>query len=284
MVALGWQLAATACWAQVTVQVTLEQQEFMPSESLVAIVRITNFSGQKLQLGLTPDWLRFNIANHDGSIVTKLGDAPVLGGFTLDTSEVATKRVEVAPYFDLSTPGEYDLSAVVRIPQWSQDFTSPPRRFSIIRGTRLAEQQFGVPDSATGPDGRPEMRKYILSEASYLTHPRLYVRVTDLPETRVFSVTSIAPMVSFSHPEFQLDRAGNLHVLHQTGARAFSYCVINPAGQIVMRQIYEYTKTRPVLRAAADGKIVVRGGARRPTRADIPPPAPRTNAVAPAQP
>jgi hypothetical protein len=130
------------------------------------------------------------------------------------------------------------------------------------------------------------MRKYALSEATYLTQFKLYVRVTDLPETHVFRVTPIAPMVSFSRPEAQVDRFSNLHVLHQTGAHVFSYCVVDPEGQIILRQMYDYTDTRPTLRVNPEGKIFVSGGARRVTRADIPPadrPA-QSNVTAPIKP
>jgi hypothetical protein len=38
----------------------------------------------------------------------------------------------------------------------------------------------------------------------------------------------------------------------------------------VLRQTYDYTATRPVLRANDEGRIFVAGGARRMTASDIP--------------
>jgi hypothetical protein len=138
---LAWGLASnTSSWAQVKVEVALDQQEYLPNESLVASVRITNLSGQKLLLGDDPHWLRFSIEGREGAVTPRLGDAPVLGEFSLESSQVATKLVELAPYFDLSLPRRYQLTAVVRVARWGQEFASRPQDFSIIRGTKFWEQ------------------------------------------------------------------------------------------------------------------------------------------------
>ncbi|MHB8523043.1 MAG: hypothetical protein ACYDH9_20120 [Limisphaerales bacterium] len=263
---------AGSCLAQVKVAVALDQEQYMPNESLVAIVRVTNLSGQKLQLGKDAGWLKFFIEAQDGEVVAKMAEVPVRGEFLLESSQVATKRVDLVPYYDLSIARRYRVSAVVKVAQWDQEFASEPKEFDIIHGTKFWEQEFGVPNSAAGANGRPEMRKYIVSEATYLKRLRLYVRVTDPTETRVFRVLPISSMVSFSRPEVQVDRLSNLHVLHQTGARAFSYCVVNPDGDVITRETHEYTNTRPTLRVGQDGKISVSGGERRVTQADIPPP------------
>ena len=116
------------------------------------------------------------------------------------------------------------------------------------------------------------MRKYILQQAVYLKQMKLYLRLTDATGTTVFKVFPIAPMVSFSQPEAQVDQLSNLHVLSQIGARSFRYCIINPEGNVVTQQTYDYAKTRPVLRATLDGKISVAGGVQRLSSTDLPSP------------
>src|SRR6266404_7912813 len=91
-------------WAQVTVEVTQQQEQFLPGESLPTAVRITNRSGQTLRLGGEEDWLTFSIESREGTVVSKTGDAPVVGEFTLESSKVATKRVDLTPYFSLTQP------------------------------------------------------------------------------------------------------------------------------------------------------------------------------------
>src|SRR5205085_11581182 len=85
--------------AQVRGEVTLDQEHFLPGEGLPAAVRVTNRSGQTLHLGGQADWLTFSIESRDGQIVIKNADPPVLGEFTLDSSKVATKVVDLSPYF-----------------------------------------------------------------------------------------------------------------------------------------------------------------------------------------
>ena len=264
-------------FAQVSVEAVPAQDQFLPGEALTVAVRVTNLSGKSLHLG-DAGWLKLSVESKDGFIVSKLGDVPVQGEFTLDSSKVAIKRVDLSPAFSLIRAGRYNVTATVRIKDWDQEFTSPPAEFNIIQGVKLWEQNFGVPDKTTTT---PEVRKYALQQANYLKHLKLYVRITDADDSRVFKVIAIGSMVSVSQPQPLMDKFSNLHVLWQTGARAFAYRVVNPDGEVIVRQTYDYTATRPKLRANDDGKIIVAGGGRRLTRDDLPAdqiPAP-TNAV-----
>ena len=257
--------------AQVAVNLTLEQEQFLPSEALPVTVHVVNRSGQPLHLGADPNWLTFSVESADSFIVTKQSDPPVQGEFNLDSSQVATKRVDLAPYFVMSRPGRYRITATVRIKDWGTEVSSPPCSFDVINGAKLWSQVFGLPLPAGVTNSQPEVRKYTLEEANYLrSQLRMYVRVSDESGTRVFKVRPIGPMVSFSQPEPQLDRFSNLHVLYQSGAATFTYSVINPNGDIVLQEIYDYLKVRPRLRADDDGNIVVYGGVRRVKPAGMP--------------
>ena len=258
--------------AQVTVSLTLDQDQFLPGEALPVAVHITNQSGQSLHLGTDPDWLTFSVEAENDFIVIKNSDPPVLGEFTLDSSQVATKRVDLEPCFDLKQAGHYRIIASVRIKDWNTEITSPPRGFDVIDGAKLWSQVFGVPLPAGVSNRPPEVRKYTLEEANYLhSQLRLYVRVTDEVGAIVFKVRAIGPMVSFSQPEEQLDRFSNLHVLYQSGASSFLYTIINPKGDLVRQEVYDYFDSRPRLRVGNDGSITVSGGVRRVKSQDIPP-------------
>lgn len=265
-----WLASLVGALGQVTVEVVLEQEQFLPGESLLVAARITNRSGQTLRLGGEDDWLSFAVESRDGFVVAKTGDPPVKGAFELESSKRATKRVDLAPHFNLAREGRYTVRATVRIPQWELQYASDPRPFDIIRGARLWEREFGVPQTAT-TNAPPELRKYILQQANYLKNQlKLYLRLTDPSETRVFRVFAIGPMVSFGRPEPQVDSQSNLHVLYQYGKTAFNYTVVNPDGDILLRQTYESGTTRPRLQVDAEGRIGVTGGVRRVTADDLP--------------
>ena len=252
----------------VRIDLVLDQEQFLASENVHIAVRITNRSGQDLQLGKEVDWLTFTIDGKEHYVVSQLGDVPVQGEFSLASSKTGTKRVNLTPYFDFRPTGRYQVTALVKVPQWGKEIASAPISFDIIKGTKLMEFDFGIPVKKGNTNAQPEMRKYILQQAIYLSQMRLYLRLTDAVESAVFRVFPIAPMVSFSRPEAQVDGLSNLHVLHQTGAKSFNYSVINPDGEMVTRETYDYSTSRPVLRPGANGKISVVGGLLRATLAD----------------
>jgi len=269
---------AFAPWvsAQVSLDLALDQDQFLPGESLMLGVRITNFSGQTLHLGKDSDWLQITIEGRDNYVVPTTADLPVRGEFDVESSKVVTRRVDVAPYFALAGPGRYTVSATVKLKDWDKELISKPKAFDVIAGTTLWEQDVGVSVAATS-NRPPEVRKYALQQAIHLKQMKLYVRVTDQAGSRVFRVFPIGPLISFSSPEHQIDKSSNLHVLYQIGAKSFNYSVINPEGKLLIRQTHEYSDTRPILRMDGKGRIYVGGGNRRVSSDDLPLPLDTSN-------
>jgi hypothetical protein len=258
--------------AQVSVEVTLEQEQFLPGEPLIAAVRISNRSGQTLHLGDDDRWLAISIEQKNGPIVPKLADVPVRGPFTVESSKRATKRVDLAPCFALTEPGRYEITATVQIKELGSEAVNLPKAFNIIEGARLWEQDFGVPLSKTGT-GAPEVRKYILQQANYLKGQlRLYLRITDASGSKAIKTVPVGLALSFSNPEPRLDKDSNLHLLYQSWARTFSYVVYSPEGELTLRQTYDFNETRPRFSVDGEGAMSVVGGLRRVTQNDVPEP------------
>jgi hypothetical protein len=254
--------------AQVDVELSLDQNEFLPSESLPLAVKITNRSGQQLHLGADANWLTFDVEAADGFVVIKNAEVPVTGAFDLETAQLAIKRVDLQPYFSLTKPGRYHVTATLRIKAWGVEIASAPKSFDVITGAKLWAQDFGVP---SGTNAAPDVRKYTLEQANYLKEQlRLYVQVSDPAEAVVYKVSALGPMVSFSHPEAQVDRHSRLNVLWQTGAQTFSYAVVNPDGSVASTDYYENYFSRPRLTITNDGDVAVVGGTRRPRPSELP--------------
>lgn len=254
--------------AQVTVDLSLNQDQFLPSESIPLTVKITNLSGQQLHLGAEPDWLTFNVESADGFVVIKSSEVPVLGKFDLDSSQIGIKRVDLQPYFSMTKPGRYRVTATLRIKAWAAEISSAPKHFDVVSGAPLWSQNFGVPD---GTNAAPEVRKYTLEKANYLKEQlRLYVQVSDPDVQEVFKVSALGPMVSFSHPEAQVDRLSRLNVLWQTGAQWWTYALVNPDGTIAREDTYDNFYSRPRLAVNANGDVLVAGGTRRPKPTEMP--------------
>ncbi len=253
--------------AQVTVEVTMNQEQFLPGEALPVAVKIINQSGRQLHFGAAADWLTFSVESVEGFVVNRKSEVAVQGEFELESSQMGTKRVDIAPGFIISKPGRYKVTATLRNYELSAPIVSAAKTFDVITGAKLWNQEFGLPAT----NGLPEMRKFALEQASYLhAQMRLYVQVSDATESRIFTTVPLGATVSFSRPEAQVDRTSVLHVLWQSGAQSFSYCTVSPDGAILSRDTYGDESSRPRLRVNETGDVVIVGGAKRPKPEALP--------------
>jgi hypothetical protein len=236
----------------------------------MAAVRIINSSGRTLKLGDQPGWLRFVVRSSNGFDVAHRGDPPVLGAFAVPNSGRGTRRVDIAPYFDMGKADRYLVTAVVRVPELGAEIVSAPASINIINGTKIWEQNFGLPQSGTAASPTIVIRKYALVQALFHNQTELYFRLTDENEETVLKVYPLGPMLTFVDPEVKLDRESCLHLLFQVGARNFAYDVIRPDGETIVRHVYSYAASRPTLRVKDDGTVAVIGGVRILTRVDLP--------------
>lgn len=264
-------LALVACFcasAQVSLDLALDQDQFLPDEPVRLTVKITNTSGQQLHLGADPKWLTFNVESQDDFIVVKNNDVPVVDPFDLESSQMAIKHVDLQPYFQIGHAGRYKVTATMRIKEWGLAVNSAPIHFDIIHGAELWSQDFGVLIATNQP---PEPRKYSLIKANYLREQlRLYVQVSSGNGALVYKVAALGPLVSFNVPEEEVDRFSQLHVLWQTGAQSFTYAIIAPDGSTISRDTYDNFNSRPRLSVTSTGDVVVLGGVRRHRASDMP--------------
>ncbi len=259
--------------AQISVEVTFDQEQYFANERLLAAVRITNLSGRTLALGTTDDWLDFAVESDDGNVVRQLVDPlPVKGEFDLPNSARATRRVNLAECFEMTRVGRYRVTALVRIPELDFEVVSPRAAVNIVRGTTVWEQTFGMPLKPGDPPGTVEIRRYELVQAMNAKSVQLYLRLSDQSGFKVFKVFPLGPLLTFSRPEGRVDRQGNLHALFQVSARLFTYHVVGPDGEHKIRQTYQYTSSRPRLHTDANAEVSVIGGYRVENDTDLPPP------------
>jgi len=253
--------------AQVSVEVALDQDQFLPGETMEIAVKIANRSGQVIEFGRASTWLTVRIEG-DGMYMeeaaAELPDGPT---FKLDSPQQATKRLNITPFFHLTKPGRYQLSVRVVAPGIEETISSPPKKFDIITGSKLWEQPFGLPGSGQPP----RVRTYLLQQANYLKHLQLYLRITEAREQYPVAVVRLGQMVSFGYPTALLDRTNDLHVLFQNGARSFRYSAVSPDGVLILRQTYTMAEGRPRLVMNEHGAVSIRGGLRAPSGDDFPP-------------
>src|SRR5579884_58720 len=167
----AWNLSA-----QVSVEVLMSQGQYVANEAIPVKVRVVNHSGQTLLFG-QEDWLSFSVEARDGLVVLKSGEPPQPHDFNIRSAEMATTpRTDLAPYFLIARPGRYSVTATIRIKDWDKALVSKPVFFDVVQGVRIWEQEFGIPQSPTNHN-EPEVRKYILQQATMSRSMKLYFRL-----------------------------------------------------------------------------------------------------------
>lgn len=274
---------ARLCQAQVSVEVYLEQKQYLPNENIPARVRVVNHSGQVLHFG-SEDWLSYQVESKEGTVVVKQCDVAIPHNFDINPGDMATTHADLMPCFDTSKAGRYSATASVLIKEWNRSISSKPENFSVVHGAEIWTQEFGLPRTP-GDHSEPETRKYIIEEALLLKRKNLYVRVTDAAESKTFKVNCLGATISFSSPKPRLDAHSNLHLIYQESSRRYCYIALNPDGQIYLRQTYAYATSAPFFQTDAAGEPHVIGGARLLASNDLPAvPADFSTNVAPALP
>jgi hypothetical protein len=259
----------TVVQAQVLVEIVQDQDRYLPGEALRMGVQIRNRSGRTLTLGESEDWLTFTVQRKDGSFVEASGDVPVMGEFDVEPSQIATKYVDLNPNYSLDT-GHYSVSVSARIPGLEAQIDSEPKHFDVVTGNTLWEQEFGVP-LAPGVTNAPlEVRKYVLNEViSSRGERRLYVVISD-SSGRNIRATPVGRTMSISHPEAMVDSATRLHITYQNGAHTSAYLTYSPDAELLTRQSFEMSPSRPRLAHSETGDVLLVGGIRRLTTNDVP--------------
>jgi hypothetical protein len=105
--------------AQVTVEVALDQDQFLPSEMLPVAVKITNQSGQPLHLGADANWLTFSVESADGSSWSKMRRCR-WGEFDLDSSQDGDQAGGFGAVFCFVQAGALSRHRNLRIKDWSR--------------------------------------------------------------------------------------------------------------------------------------------------------------------
>lgn len=267
-------LALAPLWGlrgQVTVELEFDKDFYIADEVMTASVRITNFSGRSLVFGQDNEWLRFLVEQEDGFLAKQKGVAPVAGEFEIPNASRGTRRVNLAPYYKMTLPGRYQVTASVFSQELDEVLRSSPVQVGIIRATTLWQKEFGIAVEEEGGKSSYEIRKYVLIRALNNNRLELYVRVASQDDSKVYGVFPVGNLVAFGSPEAQVDRQSRLHLLQQYGARSFRYLVVTPEGELKIRRRHDYTKSRPRLVRSEQHGIAVLGGIWVRTANDLPP-------------
>lgn len=265
-------------WGQLLdVRLDTGRTNFLLDEPIVVNVVIRNNTDKLALLATDKEWIRFSVSRGRGVPVAKRGQPREGEAYILKAGESVERQFRLDPFYDFSEPGEYDLRAMVRIPNWDGEvIPSRLAQLQVMRGQDLLSIERGVSSALAG--AAPEVRRYALQKVTVEGRHFLYLRTSDnnSPSFKVYNVIPLGTMIHRARPEFgfQVDASGVVHVFFQCHVRHFLYCTLNGNGTLLRRQMYmtDQFKGAPALGRDVRGRYVITGGQRVPSQWDYPAP------------
>jgi hypothetical protein len=250
-------LFAAGAEAQVQVDLKFKRLQYIAYEPVVATVAITNLAGRDIELHDADgqSWLGFEITGSEEQPI-----APLSGGnreppLKIQAGQRVTRQIDLTPLYPVNEFGAYHVRTNIYFADLGKFFYSGTGVFEVTDARPIWQQTVGVPQGASG-----DVRTYSLMTNRFPDHTSLYVRVQDKDTGIVYATYSLGRTISFEQPQAEIDRANQLHVLHCSAPRAWSYARIGLDGQLLTHSSFMETKTRPRLVHSGKGEIAVHGG------------------------
>ena len=244
--------------AQVRVDISFKRKLYVMYEPLIAAVTVHNLSGRPLLLDNTAEhrWLSFNIETADGRIIPPNNPDYAFPPAAIEPGEKLPAAFNLTPLFPLQEFGLYRIRASVYVAEFGRFFSSPPLAVEITEGRPIWQEVVGVP----GGDGKPSLRTITLLSHKLSRSTRLYARVEDRENGRIYATHQLGPFLTFGRPDVILDARNEIHILQNSAPKQFLYTHLDLDGKVIDRQFYVEAGSRPRLAKQDGGAVVVSGG------------------------
>ncbi len=254
---------------------SVSRDNFVQHEPILVDVFVGSNHSKAIILGDKDGWIRFSVRNGRGFPVNQVGRPPRGNLFVLSSGKKVTKGINLAPYFDFSEPGEYTVQASITTSNWAEvRFESAPVKIQVVRARVMDVIRRGV--ASETPGELPEVRRYTLQTTRVKGKSHLFMRVSDdyEPSSVIYNVTPLGMMVHHAKPAFGLDRDGISHLFFQSHKQQYTYCMIDPLGELMRRQTYisETNRPYPYMTKDIKGSFKIIGGRRVVAPTDYPEP------------
>jgi hypothetical protein len=245
--------------AQIQIDLKFSRLQFIAYEPVVATLGITNLAGRDIDLHDAEGqaWFGFEVTGSEGQPIGPISPASSQGPLRIEAGKRVTQKINIGNLFPVHDFGTYHVRAHIYFSDLNKYFYSPARVFEVTDARPIWQQTVGLPDPSAGPGNT---RTYSLMTNRFPDHTALYVRVEDRDRNVVFATYSLGRAIAFGDPQEQIDQSNQLHVLHCSAPRTWSYSLVGLNGELLSHAIYMETKSRPHLVRAGDGVVEVHGG------------------------
>jgi hypothetical protein len=250
---------AAVAQAQVHVELSFKRVQYIAHEPVVATVKISNLTGRAIELadGKGERWIGFEVnANQDRLLGPLQQDVPEPSLY-LEPGKTVTRKFNLGAGFPVQELGAYHVRANVYFAELNRFYYSNTKVFHVADARPIWQSAVGIPEGTPDASGS---RTYSLLSHRFPEHTSLYVRVEDKERGVVYATYSLGHMMASDEPQAKTDRANQLHVLHCTAPRTWSYSHIGLNGELLGHSSFMETRTRPHLRQRPDGIVAIRGG------------------------
>ncbi|MDQ6912965.1 MAG: hypothetical protein M3119_01245 [Verrucomicrobiota bacterium] len=250
--------ACSTARGQIQLDLKFKRVQYVAYEPLIATVQITNLAGRDIELHDEEDqrWFGFEVKTNDERFLPVNNHAPE-PPLKIEAGKTVTRKIDLTPQFPVHELGPYHVRANIFFADLHKFFYSPGKVVHVVNARPIWQRTVGIPE---GMQNAGEPRTYSLLTNRFPDHTSLYVRVEDKDTGVVYSTYSLGRAIAFDEPQAELDQQNLLHVLHCAAPRSWSYSQIGPNGELLAHKIFLETKSRPHLRRAENGAVVVKGG------------------------
>lgn len=253
-------LSATVVRGQYVTNVSLNKNQFLTGEPVVAIVTIINRSGADVIVGGhgARDWLHFEITESTGRALSPVSigaEEPL----TLKAGGTTKHTVEISGGYSTADLGVFNIVANVLHPVSGQFYASNRERMTITDAKpNLFDRPFGVPE---GFRNAGRARRYQVILFRELNTLQLYCRITDDATGAYLSTFLLGPVSMVNQPQIAIDVTNRLHVFFLAQPHIYCHAIVNPDGKLHRRNYFrDDDGNRPTLVMGGASGAQVFGG------------------------
>jgi hypothetical protein len=203
--------AALAVTSEITVDIKLDNVEFVAGESIGAVVNIVNVSPYNVSAGYADSEDRFFVEvfrSKDMSQLQRISDGPFVAPFLLKPNEGQKLATRLGDLYDLRFPGRYLVRPV--LVHRNMRYEGQMRVFDIVPGMRVANalQMF------SNHDGLRREFELVSWNRNGATH--LFLTARDAGTShRSWQTIDLGDMMKVTRPTISLMPNGEIVVLHR---------------------------------------------------------------------
>jgi hypothetical protein len=245
---------ASLAQAQLATSLRLSKAQYLSGEPIIAVVTITNHAGHDIVFqgdGQRP-WLDFIIITNQGNPASPSRPG-VFGAMKIIAGETLSRQVNLSATFQLADPGNYSVTATIRMPGQNGETTTTNRiLFSVSPGRPYWTQKVGV----SGRSGTT--REFRILNFSGDQKSQLYAQVLDGRTGLPLRTFSLGEALLLRKPSVTVDNKQRMHVLFLVTPTHWVHCQIDTDGNLVNRTIHQRgAQGDPVLTTAPNGTVGV---------------------------